>query len=150
MSILHLPLRTHRANFIKKLCLVCFDKVTIQITETGSFSCRSGAEMHEMYLLEQDLKKYNMLNIRHREKEIKEIQVCDTKQISKEDFKKITDGKQIEVHITNLEKQKVLRVRYTVNGKRQCKEVGYVRCGLEEAMRRAETMKREIESMMSE
>jgi hypothetical protein len=138
------------SKFHRTLALTNFDKVTIQITETGSFSCRSGAEMHEMALLEQDLKKYNMLNIRHRKKEVKEIQICDTKQISKEDFKKITDGKQIEVHITNLETQKVLRVRYTVNGNRQCKEVGYARCGLEKAMRKAETMKREIESMMSE
>ena len=84
------------------------------------------------------------------EKEVKEIQLCDTKQISKEDFKNITDGKQIEVHITNLETQKILKVRYTVDGKRQCKEIRYVRCGLEEAMRKAETMKREIESMMNE
>ena len=76
--------------------------------------------------------------------------MCDTKQISKEEFKRITDGKQIEVHITNLETQKILRVRYTMNGKRQCKEVGYARCGLEKAMKKAETMKREIESMMSE
>ena len=91
-----------------------------------------------------------MLNIGHRKKETKEIQLCYTKQISKEEFRKITDGKQIEVHITNLEKQKVLRVRYTVSGKRQCKEVGYARCGLDEGMRRATEMKREIESMMSE
>jgi hypothetical protein len=76
------------SKFHRKLALSAFDKVTIQITETGSFSCRAGAEMHEMHLLEQDLKKYNMLNIRHRKKEVKEIQVCDTKQISKEDFKK--------------------------------------------------------------
>ena len=138
------------SKFHRKLALTSFDKVTIQITETGSFSCRSGAEMHEMHLLEQDLKKYNMLNIRHRKKEVKEIQVCDTKQISKEDFKKITDGKPIEVHVANNERLQRLQLRYTVNGKRQCREVGYARCGLEEGMKRAETMKREIESMMSE
>ena len=138
------------SKFHKKLALADFDKVTFTITETGSFSCRAAAEMHEMVLLEEDLKKHNMLNIRHRKKEIKEIQVCDTKQISKEDFKKITDGKQIKVHIANNERLQRLQLRYTVDGKRQCREIGYARCGLEEGMRRAETMKTEIENTIHE
>jgi len=56
------------SKFHKTLALADFDKVTITVTETGSFSCRAGAEVHEMALLEQDLKKYNMINIRHRKK----------------------------------------------------------------------------------
>jgi hypothetical protein len=134
------------------LCCTDFDKVKIVITETKNLSNRTEAEAYEMVLLEEDIKKYGkqMLNVRHRKKEIKEIQVCDTKQISKEDFKQITDGKVIEVHITNLENRKTLKVRYTVDGNRQCKEIRYAKCGLEEGMRRAEAMKTEIETMMNE
>ena len=111
-------------------------------------SNRTEAEAYEMLLLEQDFKKYDkqMLNTRHRKKEVKEIKVCETKQIPSAEFKKITDGKQIEVRITNLEKQKIVKLRYTVDGKRQCKEIRYIKCGYDEAMRRAEEMKTEIEA----
>ena len=68
----------------------------------------------------------------------------------KKTLNKMNDGKQIEVHIANLETQKILRVRYTMNGKRQCREIRYARCGLEEAMRRAKEMKEEVEMTLSE
>ena len=141
------------SKFHKMLALADMDQVKIFVTETRSLSNRTEAEAHEMILLEQDIKKYansheKMLNVRHRKKEVKEIKACDTKQIPEEEFKKITDGNQIEVHIANNERLQRLQLRYMEGGKRKCKEIGYARCGLEEAMRRAEAMKRSIQSTM--
>ena len=127
------------SKFHKMLALADMDQVKIFVTETRSLSNRTEAETHEMLLLEQDIKKFassheQMLDVRHRKKEVKEIKACDTKQIPEEEFKKITDGKQIEVHITNRESKKLIQLRYTVDGKRQTKEIRYIKCGYEEGM----------------
>ena len=52
----------------------------------------------------------------------------------------------IEVHIANNERLQRLQLRYTVGGKRQCREIRYIQCGYDMAMRKAEAMKREIET----
>jgi hypothetical protein len=107
------------------LALADFNKVSIEVTETRSLSNRTEAEAQEMLLLEQDCIKYGkqMLNVRHRKKDIKEIKASETKQISKEEYEKLTKQKKIEVHIYNLENKKTILISHTVNGKKNCKSL---------------------------
>jgi hypothetical protein len=83
------------SKFHKMLALADFNKVSIEVTETRSLSNRTEAEAQEMLLLEQDCIKYGkqMLNVRHRKKDIKEIKASETKQISKEEYEKLTKQK---------------------------------------------------------
>ena len=67
------------------------------------------------------------------------------KTISAEEYKKLEEGKQIHVSITVDEAKKRIRLRYTFNGKNECKEIRYTRIGLEEAMKKAKEMKEDIE-----
>jgi len=138
------------SKFHKMLAFADFNKVSIEVTETRSLSNRTEAEAQEMLLLEQDLKKYGkqMLNVRHRKKDIKEITASNTKQISKEDYEKLIKGKKVEVHIYNLESKKTIMISHTVNGKRNCKYVRYIRCGLEKGMEKAQDIKKQIEESL--
>ena len=39
----------------------------------------------------------------------------------------------------------MIRIHYTLNGKRECKEIRYIRCGLEQGMEKAQEIKKQIE-----
>ena len=64
-----------------------------------------------MLLLEQDLNKYGkqMLNVRHRKKDIKE-----------KEYENLTKHKKAQVSIYNLESEKTIMIYHTVNGKTNC------------------------------
>ena len=136
------------SKFHKRLAITDHSKVTIEVTETQCFSNRSQAEYHELNLLQKDIEKYGkdkMLNTRHRKKEVKEIKESIVKTISAEEWKKLEEGKQVHVSITVDEAKKRIRLRYTLNGKHECKEIRYKREGLEEAMKKAIAVKEQLE-----
>jgi hypothetical protein len=83
------------SKFHKMLALADFNKVSIEVTETRSLLNRTEAEAQEMLFLEEDLRKWGkqMLNVRHRKKDIKEIKASETKQISKEEYEKLSKQK---------------------------------------------------------
>ena len=137
----HLTLsRTHATDrFHKKLAQADHSLVTIETTHVKHFSNRAEAEDFEMKLLENDSKIYPklMLNTRHKRKEVKQIKEANVNTITEAEYREMTEDKKIKVNVTVDEDRQRILLRYTVDGKRESKQINYKACGYEKGMEKA-------------